>query len=239
MIRRMPKRQEGVESKIGQRRRAAQREPSGDYAARRDAILKAATECFRERGYEAARIDDVAEAAGIDRATLYYYFPNKLQLFRTVIMERLETRVATVTTIADGDADAPAKLRALIIDLFESFEDGHPLMYVYVQEDMRRLAGDGSPQAAALISLGDQYQEAVRRVVAQGIGEGKFAPGTRVALTAHAIIGAANWSHRWFSPGGELSAREIGEYFADLFLEGLLFPGTRPRRGRAVASKRA
>src|SRR5260221_12164864 len=88
------KRRDPAESKIGERRRAAQQEPSSDYVARRTAILQAAAECFRETGYEAARIDDVAEAAGIDRATLYYYFPNKEQLFRTLIMERLEGRAA-------------------------------------------------------------------------------------------------------------------------------------------------
>jgi TetR/AcrR family transcriptional regulator, cholesterol catabolism regulator len=218
------------ESKIGQRRRAAQKEPSGDYVARRTALLKAAADCFREKGYEAARIDDVAEAAGIDRATLYYYFPNKQQLFRTLITEALEERVAAASAIADGEGSAPEKLRALIVDLWESYQEHYPLMYVYVQEDMRRLATDDSPQAAVLMSLGERYSQAVRRVIAQGIDDGYFGEQFGVTLTAHAVIGAVSWSHRWYSPVGELSAREIGEQFADLFLQGVLTPTARRRR---------
>ena len=227
------------ESKIGQRRRAAQQEPSGDYVARRTALLNAAADCFREKGYEGARIDDVAEAAGIDRATLYYYFPNKKQLFRTLITEALEERVAAATAIADGDGTAPEKLRALIVDLWESYQEHYPLMYVYVQEDMRRLASDESPQAAVLISLGDRYSQAVRRVIAQGIEEGDFGEQFGVTLTAHAVIGAVSWSHRWYSPNGQLGAREIGEQFADMFLQGLLTSPARRRRTTPTRAKQA
>lgn len=48
--------------------------------ARREAILQAAAEAFDARGFEAARMDDIARRAGVSKGTLYNYFENKDEL---------------------------------------------------------------------------------------------------------------------------------------------------------------
>lgn len=72
-----------------------------DAAARRQAILDAALAVFAERGFEAARLDDVAGRAGVAKGTLYLYFKDKEALFEALIhsaidpvLERLRTLVA-------------------------------------------------------------------------------------------------------------------------------------------------
>src|SRR5688500_3573644 len=56
-----------------------------DAAARRQAILDAALTAFAERGYEAARLDDVAAKAGVAKGTLYLYFKDKQALFEALV----------------------------------------------------------------------------------------------------------------------------------------------------------
>src|ERR1019366_9731597 len=64
---------------------------------RLEQILTAAFEVFAAHGYEAARIDDVAERAGIAKGTIYLYFKGKDQLFRAVVRNLIQKPV-------DGDA---------------------------------------------------------------------------------------------------------------------------------------
>ena len=224
-------------SKIDARRRAALEKRGGNYVARREALLRAAAEVFRAKGFDAVRMDHVAEELGVDRATLYYYFGNKTQLFRDVITEAVRENIETATAIASGEGTASEKLEHLIVSLFESYQRHYPLLYVYVQEDMRRLPADDPRQSDPLIEMTHRYDAAVASIIEQGIASGEFSPQLRPSLTAYAIIGAANWSHRWYAPEGELSGTEIGRHFAELFLAGLLVGPARRRKraGAAVA----
>ena len=50
----------------------------------REKIFRAATEIFEEKGYAAARMQEIADRAGINKALLHYYFTTKEQLFMAV-----------------------------------------------------------------------------------------------------------------------------------------------------------
>jgi TetR/AcrR family transcriptional regulator, cholesterol catabolism regulator len=218
---------------IAQRRRAAKAEPSRGYLVRKQALLRAAADVLRAKGLDALRMEDVAREINVDRATLYYYFDNKQQLFREVIIDSVAANVALARSIAAEDKPAHEKLRALLTSLMDSYDRWYPLMFVYIQEDMRRVATDDSPELALLAKLGDDYDEVVIGVIEQGIAEGDFSADTPATVTAYALIGAASWSHRWYKPGGRLTGREIGERYSTLFLEGLL---TGPARRRLPKS---
>ena len=60
-------------------------------------ILEAAALIFAGRGYAAARMDDIAEAAGVAKGTLYLYFQSKQELFVSLLESRSEEYVQTVT----------------------------------------------------------------------------------------------------------------------------------------------
>jgi len=70
-----------------------QTQPARRWRRRKDArpaeIVTAALEVFAERGFSAARLDDVAARAGISKGTLYLYFPSKEELFKAVVREAL------------------------------------------------------------------------------------------------------------------------------------------------------
>ncbi|MDF2781600.1 MAG: putative transcriptional regulator, TetR family, partial [Geminicoccaceae bacterium] len=64
--------------------------------ARPAEIVDAALEVFAERGFSAARLDDVAARAGISKGTLYLYFPSKEELFKAVVRQALLPNLARV-----------------------------------------------------------------------------------------------------------------------------------------------
>ena len=86
-------------------------------AARHDAILAAALDEFSLRGFEAARLDDVAKRAGVAKGTIYLYFRDKESLFQELIRAMLTPLIGTIEAL--GAADVPMHLLTdQIVDVF-------------------------------------------------------------------------------------------------------------------------
>ncbi|MDI7862680.1 TetR/AcrR family transcriptional regulator [Rhizobiaceae bacterium n13] len=97
-------------------------------------ILEAATRLFREVGYEAARIEDIAECAEVSVGTFYNYYQNKGDmLLATVAMEVEEVLEAGEPIVANPPGDVLAALSALIDQYYD-----HSL--VYLSKEMWRTA---------------------------------------------------------------------------------------------------
>ncbi len=84
---------------------------------RREAILSAALDEFSIRGFEAARLDDVARRAGVAKGTIYLYFRDKESLFQELIRAMLTPLVGTIEALGQADLPLPV-LADSIVDLF-------------------------------------------------------------------------------------------------------------------------
>src|SRR5215813_1332599 len=124
---------------------------------RRDAILSAALDEFSIRGFEAARLDDVARRAGVAKGTIYLYFRDKESLFQELIRTMLTPLVGTIEAM--GEADVPVALLAdRIVDLFVSE------VYETRRKDVIRLMiteGRRFPKLAEFY-----YREVLSRIIA-------------------------------------------------------------------------
>ena len=86
----------------------------------------------------------------------------------------------------------------------------------------------------SLVVKRDGYEEGVRQLIAAGARTGEFVP-CDPALAARAVLGALNWSVRWFNPEGALTAAEIADGFAEYLIRGLL---SKPDSLRRLGSAR-
>ena len=86
---------------------------------RRGAILEAALAVFAERGFAAARLDDVAARAGVAKGTLYLYFQSKEDLFEALIRAAVSPVLAQVGRIAATPDMPPLKALQAFFALFE------------------------------------------------------------------------------------------------------------------------
>jgi AcrR family transcriptional regulator len=84
---------------------------------RREAILAAALDEFSSRGFEAARLDDVARRAGVAKGTIYLYFRDKESLFQELVRTMLTPLVGTIEALGQADLPLPA-LADRIVELF-------------------------------------------------------------------------------------------------------------------------
>ena len=66
-------------------------------------ILSAALEVFAERGFQAARLEEVAKRAGVSKGALYLYFETKADLFRAVVTDAISPNIERVKAVAAAD----------------------------------------------------------------------------------------------------------------------------------------
>src|SRR5262249_25606246 len=87
---------------------------------RRQRILAAALEAFAEQGFAAARLDDVAENAGVAKGTLYLYFKDKEALFEALILSAIAPVLARFEALAVQEDVSTERLLAKFLDLFRT-----------------------------------------------------------------------------------------------------------------------
>jgi TetR/AcrR family transcriptional regulator, cholesterol catabolism regulator len=190
-------------------------------------LLRAAADVFREKGFRAASVNDIAARFGGDRASIYYYYGSKQDIFIDLIQQAVDEVVLLAEEVAESGRSATERLRDVFAKTLDAYERHYPYMYVYIQEDMRKVPGDGTNAGKRLQDLGRRYERAVQQVIDEGVASGEFRASLDAQMMKFAIIGALNWTHRWHVPGGRLSGAETGTAFTDLFLNGALTDRTR------------
>lgn len=159
---------------------------------------------------------DIAAAADLSPANLYNYFHGKDELLFFCQDNSLDRMIAALDKAQRMRGNAADKLRLVILAHVRCVLDevggsaAHLLTSVFPARMRKRL-----------VMKRDQYEDGVRQLIARGIRSGEFVRSDP-ALAVRAILGALNWSVRWFSPNGVLSASEIADRFADYLIRGLL-----------------
>jgi TetR/AcrR family transcriptional regulator, cholesterol catabolism regulator len=209
-------------SGIGRRRAAALDEGGVAYQERRAEIIKAAGEIFKRNGYRGTKIGDIAEAMEMDRATIYYYVGGKEELFQQAVGDAVEKNCVRAEAILHGPGSPADKLRTLVTELMVSYAEAYPYLYVYIQEDLAKLA-KSSQWARTMSRFNKRYENAVVAIVEDGVADGTFHAGTQPWVIAYGIIGMVAWSNRWFNPHeSSVPAEEIGAAYAETLIGGLV-----------------
>jgi len=95
-----------------------------------------AVRAFQVRGYEATSIRVIAEKLNTDRASIYYYFGSKQELFRAIVRDVAQKRVKAAEIIAAKEASAEKKLREAFQSVLETYSSSYPYMHVFHRENI-------------------------------------------------------------------------------------------------------
>lgn len=146
-----------VRSRVNAESRTPRKRRSLSPEARRAAILAAALEEFTARGYEGARLDDVARRAGVAKGTIYLYFADKEALFQDLVRSMVSPVLGALTQMRE--VDIPARL--LIETLLTTFVRE---VYGTRRKDIIRLILSEGPRFPAIAEF--YYREVIARVLA-------------------------------------------------------------------------
>jgi AcrR family transcriptional regulator len=208
-------------SRIAQRRSAALAEGGAEYSSKRAELIRAAATVFREKGYSATTLNDIASVFGTDRASLYYYVGSKEELFQACIMKALTDNMARATAITQQELGPRERLTALVDLLITSQEEHYPYLFVYIQENMDHVVTDDSRWGAEMVAATHEFERFFIKAITDGIEEGVFRSDLSPTLIANSLFGMTQWTHRWWVPGGKYSAAELIHVFSSVLFEGI------------------
>ena len=185
---------------------------------RREAIIDAAVRLFHQQGYANTSMQDIAEAVGLLKGSLYYYISSKEDIlfeiherFMNVLISKAEAREHV------PDLSAHQRLTGVITDLLELIRDYRPYVVIFFRE---RSAVTG-PRWNDIHEKRKAYERSVRKIIQQGQQDGTFRSDLDERIVAFGLFGMCNWTSTWLQPDGPLSTEQIAQIFETLLLDGL------------------
>jgi AcrR family transcriptional regulator len=200
---------------------------------RRVDILHAAARVFREKGFAAAGMRDIALAADLSPANLYHYFTGKDELLFFCQDRTLDRLLGAAATARSSRGPLAARLRGLAVAHVHSILDD-------VEGSAAHLEVDALPPKlrGAIVAKRDRYERAVRELVASGIRRGEL-KRQDATIATRAFLGALNWTAQWFRPDGPYPAASVAEAVAAYAVAGLEKPHRDTRPDRPHRERRA
>lgn len=172
---------------------------------RRQALVDAAAAAFRELGYPAASMREVAGRVGMLAGSMYYHFASKDELLLAVYGEGVRRISEQVEQEIEGIDDPIERLRAALAAHLDALLDGSD----YVQVVIRVLPKDAPGVADQLVALRNEYESIFKSL----IDELDMTEDRKRYLRLF-LIGASNWTQVWYQPGSD-SPREIARQLMD------------------------
>lgn len=185
----------------------------------REKVLDSAIRTFARRGYAGTSVQDILDATGLSKPTLYYHFENKAGLYRAILDHAYDECFALMRNAAERGREVGSRLVEVTFALFE---------FALRQQDLMRLvfatafaASEEIPADAINPARRRRNFDFMKDLLAAGQRTGEIDPGVDPVELTHAIYGAISHCLRMhlFTPSGRLD-RARAERMVDLFLNG-------------------
>jgi AcrR family transcriptional regulator len=189
-----------------------------NWDARRQAIIDVSARMFARRGYHATGIMDLCEANELGKGALYHYIGSKEALLAAIhdrVMDEVLQGAERVGAAGGPPAEQLAMLGEELLNVIHRYPDH---VWVFLHE-FPALTG---ARAKAFRERRRVYEDRVEAVLRTGVESGAFRD-VDPWLTARAWLGMHNYTYLWLKPSGRLSARDVAEPFADIFMNGIRF----------------
>ena len=195
------------------------RPKSLQHELKRDEILDVAAQCFADRSYPAASMNDIAAACGTSKARLYHYYGSKEAILHD-LLDRYTQRLLAIIGQVEATAqrrnlDDRAALHELIRSFLEEYETS-ATRHVALLHDTKFL---GDVQREAILDRQRDVVSAATRFLRRAYPE-RLNPANQTAVTMM-LFGMINWTFTWLRPGGAMSYPAFAEEVIALLDKGL------------------
>ncbi len=183
---------------------------------RKEQIIEVAQNLFREHGYYATSMRDIAKEVGIEPPSLYSHFDSKEAILSHVCFHIANEFFEFQEPILNGMSHPVDKLKELIAGHVNVIIQNLDAAAVFFNE-WRHLP---EPELTRFVEMRERYEKGFHDVMMDGITTGDFRMGD-VAFTVRMIFSVINDIHAWYRLSGNVRPHEVGEKMSDFILNGV------------------
>lgn len=170
-----------------------------------DSLVKAAAQVFRDKGYRNSTIDDIAETAGVARATVYTYAKNKRWLLDRIVLELLDELRQRMNTDLNSGLSPRERLRAVITTAVELGAVNRTFFAVLLSEETELSAA----VRRRFRTWAHQTTNDFRALLDDCVSPRSVKTGLDTTVAANLVISMLVAISRWYDPRGPLDTEQL------------------------------
>ncbi|MEO1052444.1 MAG: TetR/AcrR family transcriptional regulator [Bacteroidota bacterium] len=183
---------------------------------RKEQVIRKAAELFKEKGYAATSMRDLAQKLGIEAASLYSHIKSKEEILQSLCFGMADEFIQSLDNVEKEDISSSEKLRKGIIGHCQVIAKDLTASAVFLNE-FRHLS---QPHLRNFLILRINYINRFKKIIEEGMIRGEFRNLDK-KLTVMTIFSSLNWMPNWYNPVGEIDQVELGHQLAEMLINGL------------------
>ncbi len=189
-------------------------------STRRDELASTAARLFAERGFHGTSMGDLADAMGVQKASLYSLTPSKQELLYRAMRDGADAFHAGLDAIPE-ELPAVERIRLALRSHLRVVSEQLHVATVFTRE-WRYLEGQGRDD---ILGERRRYEDRVRQLFRDGVESGELRSDLDVGAAALLALSAANWAYTWLTPGRDTD--ELADRFTAILVDGIRGYATR------------
>lgn len=181
-------------------------------------IVNAAAELFRSKGYSATSIQDIADATGLLKGSLYHYVDSKEDFLFHIIQGVYADAVADIQRVADLDAKPEERLAAFI-RAHVLFTIKNLTAYTVRLREFHQLDEDRRKQ---IRRGGEAYLDLLTSILKEGRASGVFAEDLDLDLQVRVLLGQLNSITRWYRQDKKTDPDKLADQLVSLMVSSVI-----------------
>lgn len=187
-------------------------------SSRKEQVIRVAAELFREKGYVASSMRDLAQKLGIEAASLYSHIKSKEEILHILCFDMASEFMASLEGVEkQHDLPASEKLRKGIIGHIQVMALDLTASAVFMNEH-RHLS---QPFLRDFLLLRIKYINRFKKMIEDGVASGEFKSTIDKKLAVMTLFSSLNWMPMWYDPKAAIEPEALGFQLADMLVNGL------------------
>jgi AcrR family transcriptional regulator len=184
--------------------------------SRKEQIVNKAAKMFKQKGFVATSMRDLAAELGIEAASIYHHFKSKEELLEKICFDMADKFITNAKEVNDIYFNAEEKLKMAIKLHVETITENQNQSSVFLSE-WRNLS---EPKLTLFKQLRQQYENQFTIILADGEKEDIF-DDVEKKFAVLSILSTINFINEWYKPEGKMNASEIAEKLSNFIMGGL------------------
>ncbi len=190
---------------------------TNDNLTRKEQVIRSAAELFREKGYAAASMRDLAQKLGIEAASLYSHIKSKEEILQSLCFDMAAEFRKSLEEVEKQKVAASEKLKNGIIGHVQVMAKDLTASAVFMNEH-RHLS---QPYLRDFLLMRINYINRFKEIIEEGVTKGEFKSNIDKKLAVMTLFSSLNWLPMWYDPDSNINPLSLGQQLADMLVNGL------------------